>query len=45
LRVEELIELNNYSLVQYKLPDTGELVPLLQPRDRGERRAAAVPGA
>jgi integrase len=30
LRVEELIELSHYSLVQYKLPDTGELVPLLQ---------------
>jgi integrase len=30
LRAEELIELSHYSLVQYKLPDTGELIPLLQ---------------
>ena len=30
IRVEELTELSHYSLVQYKLPDTGELVPLLQ---------------
>jgi len=30
LRVEELVELSHYSLVQYKLPDTGELIPLLQ---------------
>ncbi len=30
LRVEETCELNHYSLVEYRLPDTGELVPLLQ---------------
>lgn len=30
VRVEELLELSHYSLVQYRLPTTGELVPLLQ---------------
>ena len=30
IRVEELTELSHYSLVQYRLPNTGELVPLLQ---------------
>jgi hypothetical protein len=30
LRVEELLELSHYSLVQYHLPTTGEVVPLLQ---------------
>ena len=30
LRVEELLELSHYSLVQYRLPTTGELIPLLQ---------------
>jgi integrase len=30
LRTEELLELSHHSLVQYRLPDTGELVPLLQ---------------
>lgn len=30
LRVEELLELTHHSLVQYRLPSTGELVPLLQ---------------
>jgi integrase len=30
LRVEELLELSHYSLVQYRLPTSGELVPLLQ---------------
>jgi integrase len=30
LRIEELTELSHYSLVQYRLPGTGELVPLLQ---------------
>jgi integrase len=30
LRVEELLELSHYSLVKYRLPTTGELVPLLQ---------------
>jgi integrase len=30
IRVEELLELSHHSLVQYRLPDTAELVPLLQ---------------
>lgn len=30
LRVEELLELSHHSLVQYRLPTTGEVVPLLQ---------------
>lgn len=30
VRVEELLELSHYSLVQYRLPTTGELIPLLQ---------------
>jgi len=30
LRVEELLELSHYSLVQYRLPTSGEIVPLLQ---------------
>ena len=30
VRVEELLELTHHSLVQYRLPATGELVPLLQ---------------
>ena len=30
IRVEELTELSHHSLVQYRLPGTGELVPLLQ---------------
>src|SRR5580700_6141092 len=30
IRVEELTELSHYSLVQYRLPATGEIVPLLQ---------------
>ena len=30
IRVEELRELSHHSLVQYRLPTTGELVPLLQ---------------
>jgi integrase len=30
VRIEELTELSHHSLVQYKLPGTGELVPLLQ---------------
>jgi len=30
VRVEELVELTHHSLVQYRLPTTGELVPLLQ---------------
>ena len=30
IRIEELIELSHHSLVQYRLPTTGEIVPLLQ---------------
>jgi len=30
IRLEELTELSHHSLVQYRLPTTGELVPLLQ---------------
>ena len=30
VRVEELLELSHYSLVKYRLPTTGEIVPLLQ---------------
>jgi integrase len=30
VRVEELLELSHHSLVQYRLPATGELIPLLQ---------------
>ncbi len=30
MRIEELLELSHHSLVQYRLPTTGELVPLLQ---------------
>jgi hypothetical protein len=30
VRAEELLELTHHSLVQYRLPTTGELVPLLQ---------------
>ncbi|QCO98585.1 site-specific integrase [Arthrobacter sp. 24S4-2] len=30
IRIEELGELSHHSLIQYRLPDTGELVPLLQ---------------
>lgn len=30
VRIEELTELSHHSLIQYRLPTTGELVPLLQ---------------
>ena len=30
VRIEELTELAHHSLIQYRLPDTGELIPLLQ---------------
>jgi integrase len=30
VRIEELLELSHHALVQYRLPTTGELVPLLQ---------------
>lgn len=30
IRIEELTELSHHSLIQYQLPDTGALIPLLQ---------------
>jgi len=30
IRIEELLELSHHSMVQYRLPTTGELIPLLQ---------------
>jgi Phage integrase family len=30
IRIEELLQLSHHSLVQYRLPSTGEIVPLLQ---------------
>ena len=30
VRIEELTELSHHSLIQYRLPDTSELLPLLQ---------------
>ena len=30
IRIEELTELSHHSLIQYRLPDSGELIPLLQ---------------
>lgn len=30
VRIEELLEITHHSLVQYRLPTTGELIPLLQ---------------
>jgi hypothetical protein len=30
IRIEELTELSHHSLIQYRLPPTGELIPLLQ---------------
>ena len=29
-RLEELLEISHHSLIQYRLPVTGEIVPLLQ---------------
>ena len=39
IRIEELTELSQHSLIQYTVPDTGEIVPLLQiaPYDSHER--------
>ena len=44
VRVEELLELSHHSLVQYRLPTTGELVPLLQiaPSKTDEERLLVV---
>lgn len=30
IRIEELTELSHHSLIQYRLPDTGQIIPLLQ---------------
>jgi hypothetical protein len=30
VRIEEMLEVNHHSLIQYRLPTTGELIPLLQ---------------
>lgn len=30
IRIEELTELSHHSLIQYRLPETGQLIPLLQ---------------
>jgi hypothetical protein len=44
IRIEELLELSHHSLVQYRLPTTGELVPLLQiaPSKTDEERLLLV---
>ncbi len=43
-RVEELLEITHHSLIQYRLPTTGELVPLLQivPSKTDEERLLVV---
>ena len=42
IRIEELTELSHHSLIQYRLPATGELIPLLQiaPSKTDSRTAA-----
>jgi len=44
IRIEELTELSHHSLIQYRLPATGELVPLLQiaPSKTDEERLLVV---
>lgn len=44
IRIEELLELTHLALVSYRLPDTGEVVPLLQivPSKNGEERLLLV---
>lgn len=44
IRVEELLELSHHSFVQYRLPTTGEIVPLLQilPSKTDEERLLVV---
>jgi integrase len=44
VRVEELLEISHHSLVQYRLPTTGELVPLLRiaPSKTDEERLLLV---
>jgi integrase len=45
VRVEELLELTHLALVSYRLPDSGEVVPLLQivPSKSNEERLLLVP--
>ena len=44
IRIEELTELSHHSLIQYRLPGTGELIPLLQitPSKTDEERLLVV---
>jgi hypothetical protein len=44
IRMEELLEITHHSLIQYRLPTTGELVPLLQivPSKTDEERLLVV---
>jgi integrase len=44
IRMEELLEISHHSLIQYRLPTTGELVPLLQivPSKTDEERLLVV---
>jgi hypothetical protein len=44
IRVEELLEISHHSMVRYRLPTTGELVPLLQivPSKTDEERLLVV---
>ena len=46
VRIEELLEISHHSLVQYRLPTTGQLVPLLQiaPSKTDEERLLPVGG-
>jgi len=43
-RIEEMLEVSHHSLIQYKLPKTGEIVPLLQiaPSKTDEERVILV---
>jgi integrase len=44
IRIEELLEISHHSLIQYRLPSTGEIVPLLQivPSKMDEERLLVV---
>jgi integrase len=44
VRIEELLEITHHSLIQYRLPTTGELIPLLQivPSKTDEERLLVV---
>jgi integrase len=47
VRVEELLEISHHSLIQYRLPATGEIVPLLQiapSKTDAERLLVVSPG-